>query len=123
MASWAEKRQYQRAYVKLRVECRGKSFWQYVETRDISAGGMFVATDKVEPPQTKVEVMFEFGDKEKKFIHAEGVVAWSKAKPTPGESGTMIPAGMGVMFTKITPASGRNYIDQMVRNTEEKKDA
>jgi uncharacterized protein (TIGR02266 family) len=122
MTSWAEKRQYQRAYVKLRVECRGKSFWQYVETHDISAGGMFVATDKVEPPQTKVEVMFEFGEEEKKFIHAEGVVAWSRAKPFKDPSGELQAAGMGVMFTKITPASGRNYIDQMVKKTEEKKD-
>ncbi len=121
MASYDEKRQYQRAYFKIKVECRGKSFWQYVETRDISAGGMFVVTDKVEPAKTKIEVMFEFDEGEKKFIYAEGVVAWSRGKPFKNEAGETIPAGMGIMFTKITPSGGKAYIDQLVKQTEEKK--
>jgi uncharacterized protein (TIGR02266 family) len=116
MVSWAEKRQYQRANVKLRVECRGKSFWQYVETRDLSAGGMFVVTDKVEPANTKIEVMFEFGQDEKRFIHAEGVVAWSRPKG-PDDSQ---PAGMGIMFTKITPSSGKDFIDKLIKRTGDK---
>ena len=122
MGSYDEKRQYKRAYLRLYVECRGKSFWQYVETRDLSAGGMFVVTDKVEPAKTKVEIMFECGaPSEKKFIHAEGVVAWSRGKPFKNEQGEDVPAGMGIMFTKITPSAGKDYIDQMVKKIEEKK--
>jgi len=120
---YEEKRQYLRAVIKLKVECRGKSFWQYVETRDISAGGMFVVTDKVEPAKTKIEVMFEFEEDEKKFIHAEGEVAWSRGKPFKNAAGETIPAGMGIMFTKVTPSSGKNYIDQLVRRKQEKKNA
>lgn len=123
MGAFDEKRQYLRAVIKLKVECRGKSFWQYVETRDISAGGMFVVTDKVEPAKTKIEVMFEFDEGEKKFIHAEGTVAWSRGKPFKNETGEIIPAGMGIMFTKITPSNGRDYIDQLVKQKQEKRNA
>lgn len=123
MSGWDEKRQYRRAYIRLNVECRGKSFWQYVETRDFSAGGMFIVTDKVEPAKTKIEIMFECGTQtEKKFIHCEGVVAWSRGKPFKDEEGEEQPAGMGIMFTKITPASGKEYIDQLVKKMQENKD-
>ena len=125
MSAWEEKRQYMRACFRLKVECRGKSYWQYVETRDISAGGMFVLTDKVEPAKTKIEIMFEFEDHgQKKFIYAEGMVAWSRGKAFKNDAGEVIPPGMGIQFTKITPASGREYIDQMCKKAqEEKKDA
>jgi len=123
MSAWEEKREFKRATIKVKVECRGKSFWQYVETRDISAGGMFVETDKVEPAKTKIEVMFEFEQQaEKKFIHAEAVVAWSRPKPVKEESGEIVPAGMGIMFTKIMPSGGKEYIDQLVKQLQEKKD-
>jgi Tfp pilus assembly protein PilZ len=119
---WEEKRQYRRAYIKLNVECRGKSFWQCVETRDISAGGIFVVTDKVEPAKTKIEVMFEFSEGEsKKIILAEGVVAWSRSSSFKDQSGQQQPPGMGIMFTKVTPSVGKNFIDQFVKNVEEKK--
>ncbi|MDD5729561.1 MAG: PilZ domain-containing protein [Candidatus Omnitrophica bacterium] len=121
MVSWEEKREYCRAYVKIQVECRGKSYWQYVETRDISAGGMFVVTDKVEPANTKIEVMFDFGESEKRFIHAEGTVAWSRSKPFKDEKGEVIPAGMGIKFTKITPSVGKNFIDQIIKLSQERK--
>ncbi len=122
MTSWDEKRQHQRAYLRLNVECRGKSFWQYVETKDLSAGGMFIATEKVEPPKTKVEILFECGTgSEKKLIQAEGVVAWSRGKPFKDDKGEAQPAGMGIMFTKITPSSGKDYIDQWIKKTGETK--
>lgn len=123
---WEEKRQYQRAYMKFSVECRGKSFWQMIEAIDISAGGMFVVTEKVEPAQTKIEIMFELGENEdKKFIHAEGVVAWSKPEPLLDGGGKMKqPAGMGIKFTKLTPLTAKDFIDKMVKKkTEEGKSA
>ena len=58
---WEEKRRHKRAFIKFPVEFRSDSSWQYVEARDISAGGIFIVTDKVEPPQTKIEIIFEFG--------------------------------------------------------------
>jgi len=119
--SWEEKRKFKRVYTKFPVEYRSSSFWQYVEARDVSAGGLFLVTDNVEPPKTKIEVMFEFGQDNKKFIHAEGVVAWSRPKPGKDESGEMQPAGMGIMFTKITPMAAKDFIDQMVKGIKEEK--
>lgn len=116
MINWDEKRQHKRAFIKLRVEYRGKHFWQMVEAQDISAGGMFIATDKVEPPKTKIEVMFELGKEEnKKTIHAEGAVAWSRTEAIKDEKGEIVPAGMGIMFTKITPALSKNTINELVK--------
>ena len=117
---WQEKRKHKRTYIKLPVECRGKSYWQYIEARDISAGGMFVVTDKVEPPRTKVEIMFELGEeKDKRFILAEGVVAWNRPNPIMDVTGKVQSAGMGIMFTKLTPLSAKEFIEQLVKRMEE----
>lgn len=121
--SWEEKRKHKRAFIKLLVEYRGKSFWQMVEARDISAGGMFIVTEKVEPPQTKIEVIFELGkENNKKTIRAEGVVAWSRAQAIKDEKGEVAPAGMGIMFTKIFPFVSKEAIDNLVKNTESAPD-
>lgn len=118
---WGEKRKYKRAYIKFPVELRGKSFWQYIEAKDISAGGMFVVTDKIEPPQTKVEALFELGEeKERQFIQAEGVVAWNRPNPITDETGKIQPKGMGIMFTKLVPLSAKEFIDRLVKSQEVK---
>lgn len=119
---WEEKRKYKRAYIKFSVEYRGKNFWQLVQAWDISAGGMFVVTEKVEPPQTKVEVMFAFGKDDKRFIHVEGVVAWNRPKPTDDGSGNVLPAGMGIMFTKFLPSRSRDFINEVIKKMESEKD-
>ena len=121
MMDGAEKRKYKRAYVKLTVECRGKNFWQMVEAQDISAGGMFVATEKVEPPQTKLEVMFELGKEDKKkTIRAEAVVAWNRPQAAKDEKGEIRLAGMGIMFTKVTPLASKNIIEDIVKTPRDK---
>ncbi|HAH20492.1 MAG TPA: hypothetical protein DCL49_06255 [Candidatus Omnitrophica bacterium] len=112
-----EKRKHKRALVKLKVEYRGKSFWQMVEAQDLSAGGMFIATEKVEPAQTKIEVMFELGKENKKTIRAEGVVAWNRTQSIKTADGEVLPAGMGIMFTKITPFLSKQFIDDMIKNS------
>lgn len=119
---WEEKRQYKRAYIKVVVEYRGKSSWQMIEARDISAGGMFVVTDTIEPPNTEVEIMFEFGtsDKRKQFVYAKGIVAWNRPKEIPGTEGEAQPAGMGIKFTKLSPLSAKDFINEVVRKLEEK---
>jgi c-di-GMP-binding flagellar brake protein YcgR len=115
-----DRRQYKRAGVKVLVDCRGHKFWQYIETKDISAGGMFLATEKIEEPKTKIEVSFEFGEgKDKKIISAEGIVAWSRSAPIKDESGFVQPAGMGIMFTKLTPSTAKQIIDQWVKKVKE----
>jgi len=113
---WQEKRRFKRAYIKFSVEYRGKSFWQIVEAQDISAGGMFIATQKIEPPQTKVEIMFTFGKDDKRVIHAEGVVAWNRREPGNDEEGNILPAGMGIMFIKFLPSRSQNFIKDLIEN-------
>ena len=120
-----EKRQHRRAYIRLSVEYRGKSSWQMIEARDISVGGMFIVTEAVEPPNTEVEVMFEFGEgeKNKKFVQAKGVVAWNRKKEIRDEDGNVQPAGMGIKFTKLSPLSAKDFINEAVKKLEENTDA
>ncbi len=119
-----ERRQFKRAYIKVMVECRGKSSWQMIEARDISAGGMFVVTDRVEPLNTELEVMFEFGAgaSNKQPMRAEGIVAWGRPEESRDEEGNIQPAGMGIRFTKLNPLT-RDFINEVVKKLEEKKDA
>ncbi len=115
--SWEEKRKHKRVNLQISVECRGKNFWQCVVTNDVSVGGMFIATDKVEPPQTAVDVMFEIGGDHTRFIHAEGVVTWARSKPAADEKGQMQPAGMGIMFIKLMPLTAKDYIEEMIKKS------
>jgi hypothetical protein len=122
MINWGEKRRQKRAFIRLKAEYRGKNLWQMAEAQDISAGGMFIATDKVEPPQTKVELLFELGkDEHKRNIRAEGVVAWNRREAIKDEKGEPLPAGMGIMFTKITPSVSKNDIDEIVKEMDNGK--
>ena len=122
---WVEKRQYKRAYIRFPVECRSKSSWQVIEARDISAGGMFVATEKIEPPNTEIEAMFNFGTSEddRQFMRAEGIVVWVRPKESQDEQGNTLPVGMGIKFNKLQPISAKDFIDQVVKKIEKKKDA
>jgi Tfp pilus assembly protein PilZ len=119
-----DRRKYKRAFIKIQVECRGSKFWQYVETKDLSAGGMFLATDKVEEVQAKLEIIFEFEKgSEKKFICAEGVVVWSRPQALGDGQGNTLPAGMGIMFTKLNPSTAKGYLESYIKELEEKDNA
>lgn len=120
-----DRREFKRAYIRLSVEYRGKSTWQMIEGKDISAGGMFVATDTIEPQNTEIEIMFEFGDRQehKKFVYAKGVVAWTRPKEIRDEEGNVQPAGMGIKFTKLSPLSAKEFINEAVKKLGEKQDA
>jgi c-di-GMP-binding flagellar brake protein YcgR len=109
-----ERRKFKRAYIKIPVECRSKNFWQYVEARDISAGGMFVATEQLEPIKTKLELMFELAEEEKKYFRAEALVVWTRQEPVADKNGNLQPVGMGLMFTDLIPITAKEYIDRLV---------
>ena len=122
--SFEERRKFKRSYIKIQVECRGKRFWQYVESKDLSAGGMFLATDKVEDLQTRLEIIFEFDKEgEKKSVYAEGVVVWTRPQTLGDGDGETLPAGMGIMFTKLNPSTAKRYIETYIKELEEKGDA
>lgn len=73
-------------------------------TRDISAGGLFLASDVELPPGTPIIVRLRV---EGMHVNAECRVAWSLAD----EAGK--PIGVGVEFERLTPAA-RRAIDRII---------
>jgi Tfp pilus assembly protein PilZ len=95
-----------------------------VETKDLSSGGMFLATDKVEDPQAKLEIIFEFEkNAEKKFICAEGFVVWARPQALDDGQGNVLPAGMGIMFTKLNPSTAKGCLESYVKELEKRENA
>lgn len=113
-----ERRKFKRVFIRLSVEYRGKNIWQKIEADNISEGGIFVVTDKIEPPGTVVEVIFNFGKDSKKLIYAEGIVCWARDKESVDEQGKPVPPGMGIQFNKFSPLESRTFLAQEVDKWE-----
>lgn len=110
-----EKRRYSRISIKLRVEYRGEKVWQNVNVENISKGGMFIVTDKIEPPGTKIELLFDFGKEIKRKIMAEAVVVWNrKTQEQQGDEGKKLPQGMGIEFTKMFPEDAEKFLNDFI---------
>lgn len=112
---WIEKRRCKRIYLRIEVECRSKSTWQMVEASNISSGGMFVATEIIEPVNSHLDILFEIGTEktEKRFVHAEGVVMWARPKQVLNDDGSILPAGMGIKFIKFVPALSKRFVSYL----------
>ncbi len=108
-----EKRKYPRVKVKFSVEYRGKNVWQNAEIDNISRGGMFIVTEKIEPPGTNIELIFELGESKRK-IQAQGVVVWTRTQSQHNHEGRLLPQGMGVQFTKIFPGEAENFLADLI---------
>lgn len=118
----AEKRKYKRVFARISVEYRGKNIWQKIEAENISQGGMFLATDKIEPQGTCVEIIFKFGKEKNKLIYAEGIVAWVRDKTTKDSDGNILAAGMGIQFNRYSPLEARTFLAQEVERWEDASD-
>ena len=114
----AERRKHKRVFIRFSVEYRGKNIWQKVEAENISEGGIFLITERIEPPGTIVEVIFNFGKKTKKLIYAEGIVAWNREKETVDKDGKVLPPGMGIQFNKYSPLESRTFLAKEVEKWE-----
>lgn len=110
-----EKRRFPRVCVSFLVEYRGEKIWQHAQARDISRGGLFLVTNKIEPPGTKMEVIFEFGKETKRKLQAEGVVMWVRDKK---QDNTNLPVGMGIEFRRLFPQDAVKYLDGIIDNWE-----
>ena len=106
-----EKRRYPRVKVKFSVEYRGKNIWQNAEIDNISRGGMFIVTEKIEPPGTNIELIFEVG-KTKRKIQVQGV--WTRTQPQYNQEGKFLPQGMGIQFIKIFPGEAENFLANLI---------
>jgi len=111
-----ERRRFPRVYLKIPCEYKGESIWQEVVVENISLGGVFIVTDKVEPPGTEVELIFKFGKKEERTIMARGRVVWCREKSCCDSSGKVLSAGMGVEFVKLQPLTAREFLQKEIES-------
>lgn len=116
-----EKRQHPRIPINVSVECRGKSIFQKTQCYNLSKGGMFIATDKLEEPGTRIEVIFEIGDEHKRAIQAEAVVRWNRNAAGKADDGTFLPAGMGIQFIKVFPFNGIRILEKIINERRERE--
>ena len=107
-----DKRRFKRVSVDATAESRGNGVWQVKPIGNISAGGMFIATEKVEPAGTLIELIFDLGEKNTKPISAQAVVMWNRSAPKKIGSETL-PAGMGLKFIKVFPADGQRFLENL----------
>ncbi len=109
-----EKRKYKRVKLNQRVEYQGERVLDMPHGENISLGGMFIATNNIEAPNTKVNILFEFGGKKKNSIQIEGRVAWIQPKDSTDASGHSSPKGMGIEFIQVHPLSASKSINEAV---------
>ncbi len=109
-----ERRKFRRANYKFSVELRGQHYWTITEEKNLGEGGMFIATEKLEPAGSRVDITFEFGSEKKTVVSIEGKVAWTRQTNTVDDKGDVKPAGMGIEFIKIHPATAKNFINEMI---------
>lgn len=77
--------------VRVRIQYTGQEFM--AESRNLSAGGVFLETDRKVPVGTRVRMQFTIPIIAKYPIRAEGEVVWF---------GEDIPPGLAVRFTEIS---------------------
>jgi len=112
--NFEEKRKHRRIAIQFPIDYKGKRIFQYKQGKNIGIGGLFIETENIEEFGTEVVLEFSFPHEET-TLEAEGVVRWSRLKPFKDNKGKVIPAGMGIMFTKISDAV-RQKIEELVEN-------
>lgn len=112
-----ERRKFPRVYIKIVGEYKGANIWQQVIVDNISLGGMFVITDKVEPKGTEVEFIFKFGRRQERIFMVKGVVVWCREKVEYDSSGRELPPGMGIEFREL-PTLWRKFLQEEIDNWE-----
>lgn len=110
-----DKRRSKRIFVEMPAEFRGNRVWQIRDISNISAKGIFLVTENVEPPGAVIELIFDIDKKgEKRQFCAQAVVVWNRPRGQKTDSGLLC-AGMGVRFIKIFPVDGADFIEDLTR--------
>jgi len=117
-----EKRKHKRVFARISVEYRGKNIWQRIEAENVSEGGMFLVTDKIEPQGTPIEIIFKLGKAKNQLIYAEGIVVWVREAASNDSEGNLIPAGMGIHFNKYSPLEAKTFLAREVEGWEDASD-
>ncbi len=95
-----ERRKHKRIVLDFPVDYASERFFLLRNGKNISAGGMFIQTEVVDPPGAKTKLEFYFLDLSDK-ICTEGMVAWSSGEPIKVSEHEIRPAGMGIVFAGI----------------------
>lgn len=93
--SGLERRRRSRVRVEADVGLLSQSHFYTGLSRDLSRGGLFVATYQPKPPGTTVALYFVLPNGH--TVHADGVVAWTS------EASADCPPGMGIAFEHLAP--------------------
>jgi uncharacterized protein (TIGR02266 family) len=93
--SGTERRRRGRVRVEADVGLLSQSHFYTGLSRDLSRGGLFVATYQPKPPGTTVALYFVLPNGH--TVHADGVVAWTS------EASADCPPGMGIAFEHVAP--------------------
>ena len=104
-----EKRRFRRIAITMPIDYLGEKLLQFRKITDISQGGVFIKTNKVEPPGTKVKLILIFPDSDES-IEVDGVVVRISRDVPIG--------GMGIMFTQIP-----TYLKHKLQEIERQKGA
>lgn len=109
-----EERQHPRLFLRFPVEIKLESMDQFLSEyiSDISAGGIFIATDKPFERGSIVDIEFSLKEEAKHFFKVRGVVV----RVHDEESGHSI-RGMGIKFIEITEQSRDLMRDLLERIT------
>ncbi len=105
-----DRRRYVRINIELLVESRGERIWQTTKTMNISEGGIFLKTNRVENPNTFLEIILPLKDERNRNLSIESKVVWSKEEPFVDGMGKEVPAGMGIEFVKFPSPEYREII-------------
>lgn len=93
-----EKRKTKRAPIEIDIDLSTYGTYQINKLTNVSMGGAFICTEKLQPVGTEMKMRFQLPDDEA-VIEARGQVMWAYTQP----KGSSKPnsTGMGVKFTKI----------------------
>jgi uncharacterized protein (TIGR02266 family) len=92
----AARRRALRVPTHLKVRCSHESHDEISFVKEISEGGIFLATPHPPAPGTPLHLQLEGLDDDEEALEVEGVVVWTREASS--ENG---PAGMGIRFTHL----------------------
>jgi uncharacterized protein (TIGR02266 family) len=108
-----ERRAYFRIPTHLRVEFRSDQELRSAFLRNLSEGGLFIATDRPLEPGAKLALAIHPPSGESP-VELDGVVAWVRTPPAAG-SGEAVPPGMGIRFERLSAEQARGLARLMRR--------
>ncbi|MEZ4705134.1 MAG: PilZ domain-containing protein [Bdellovibrionota bacterium] len=96
-----EKRKYPRIEAKIKVAFKTKEELRLEYTRNISAGGIFLKTDKLLDPNSEIELTLDLPEQEGE-VKIKGKVTRVMSMSHPVDPERMV-YGVGVRFMDLTP--------------------